>query len=75
MTVMVLLRRWYITVPAFFASLGLAAAAYSLTPVEYESVGVLVLTTPVKTSRSLAWTISSGPTGPMASPSPQTSWW
>jgi hypothetical protein len=47
MTVKVLLRRWYITVPTFLASLGLAAAAYSLTPVEYESVSVLVLTTPV----------------------------
>ena len=37
-TLMVLLRRCYITVPAFLASLGLAAAAYSLVPVQYQSV-------------------------------------
>ncbi len=36
-TVVVLFRRWYITMPAFFATLGLAAAAYSVVPVEYES--------------------------------------
>lgn len=46
-TVLVLFRRWYITVPAFVATLGLAGAAYSVVPVEYQSVGVLVLTTPL----------------------------
>jgi len=46
-TVVVLFRRWYITVPAFFATLGLAAAAYSVVPVQYESGSVLVLTTPL----------------------------
>ena len=43
-TVVVLFRRWYITLPAFFATLGVAAAAYSAVPVQYESGSVLVLT-------------------------------
>jgi hypothetical protein len=46
-TVLVLFRRWYITVPAFVATLGLAGAAYSVVPVQYQSVEVLVLTTPL----------------------------
>jgi len=46
-TVLVLFRRWYITVPSFFATLGLAGAAYSAVPVEYQSVSVLVMTTPL----------------------------
>ena len=46
-TVAVLFRRWYITVPAFFATLLLAAAAASAVPVQYESGTVLVLTTPL----------------------------
>jgi hypothetical protein len=46
-TVAVLLRRWYITVPAFVVVLTLAGAAYSLAPLEYQSRAVLVLTTPL----------------------------
>jgi hypothetical protein len=46
-TVLVLFRRWYITVPAFAMTLGLAGAAYSAVPVQYQSVSVLVLTTPL----------------------------
>ncbi len=46
-TVAVLFRRFYITVPAFAAVLGLSAAAYSVVPVEYQSNSVLVLTTPL----------------------------
>ena len=46
-TVLVLFRRWYITVPAFFATLGLSFAAYSVVPLQYQSVSVLVLTTPL----------------------------
>jgi len=46
-TVVVLLRRWYIAVPAFFASLALAGAAYAVIPVAYDSGAVLVLTTPL----------------------------
>jgi len=46
-TVGVLFRRWYITVPAFLATLVMAGVAYSLVPVQYESGSVLVLTTPL----------------------------
>ncbi len=46
-TVVVLLRRWYITVPACLATLGLAVMAYSAVPHEYQSNSVLVLTTPL----------------------------
>jgi hypothetical protein len=46
-TVVVLFRRWYITLPAFFVTLGVAAVAYSEVPVQYESGSVLVLTTPL----------------------------
>lgn len=51
-TVMVLLRRWYITVPAFFATLFLAAAGASLVPLQYQSTSILVLTTPLSAGRS-----------------------
>jgi hypothetical protein len=47
LTVLVLFRRWYITVPAFFMSIGVAGAAYSAVPIEYQSNAVLVLTTPL----------------------------
>ena len=46
-TLLVLVRRWYITVPAFLATLALAAAAYTAVPLQYQSVSVLVLTTPL----------------------------
>lgn len=46
-TVGVLFRRWYITVPAFLATLVLAGAAYSVVPIQYESASVVVLTTPL----------------------------
>ena len=46
-TVLVIFRRWYISVPAFFATLVLAGAAYSAVPVQYQSGSVLVLTTPL----------------------------
>jgi hypothetical protein len=46
-TVVVMVRRWYIAVPAFFAILGIAAAGYLAIPVRYHSTGVLVLTTPL----------------------------
>jgi hypothetical protein len=48
LTVLVLFRRWYITIPAFVLSIVLAGAAYSAVPVEYQSNAVLVLTTPLK---------------------------
>jgi hypothetical protein len=46
-TVLVICRRWYISVPAFFATLVLAGAAYSAVPLQYQSGSVLVLTTPL----------------------------
>jgi len=46
-TVVVLFRRWYITVPAFVMTLVVAGAAYSVVPIQYQSDGVLVLTTPL----------------------------
>jgi uncharacterized protein YciI len=46
-TVMVLFRRWYITLPAFVATLGMAFAAGRAVPLEFSSVSVLVLTTPL----------------------------
>jgi len=46
-TVMVLFRRWYITVPAFFLTLFAAFAAGSAVPIQYQSSTVLVLTTPL----------------------------
>ncbi len=44
---MVLFRRWYITLPAFFATLVLAGVAFSAVPIQFESGSVLVLTTPL----------------------------
>jgi hypothetical protein len=46
-TMLVLARRWYVTVPATLASLGLCAMAYLTVPVQYESMSILVLTTPL----------------------------
>lgn len=45
-TVLVLFKRWYVAVPAFVASLGIAAVVYASVPVQYVSTSVLVLTTP-----------------------------
>lgn len=47
-TVLVLVRRWYVTVPAFVAAVAVAAASYAMAPVRYESGSVLVLTTPLQ---------------------------
>lgn len=41
-----LLRRWYIAVPAFLLSVGLAGMVYSSVPKLYVSTSVLLLTTP-----------------------------
>ncbi len=46
-TVLVLVRRWYITLPAVLGTLGLAALAYSVVPLQYESDSALVLTAPL----------------------------
>lgn len=46
-TVLVLFRRWYVVLPAFGVTVGLAFGVYSAIPVHYESQAVLVLTTPL----------------------------
>ncbi|MEV5412352.1 hypothetical protein AB0K60_26410 [Thermopolyspora sp. NPDC052614] len=45
-TVLVLFRRWYISLPAFALSVAAAFGVYSTIPVVYVSNAVLVLTTP-----------------------------
>jgi hypothetical protein len=45
-TVLVLFRRWYVTVPAFLLAIGVALLVYSSVPVRYVSTAALVLTTP-----------------------------
>ena len=45
-TVHVIFRRWYITLPAFLAALGLAGLVYGSVPTQYVSTSVLMLTTP-----------------------------
>ncbi|WP_113702596.1 hypothetical protein [Nonomuraea lactucae] len=52
LTVLVLLRRWYVTLPAFCAALGAAAAVYSTVPAVYTSNAAMVLTLP-RTGASL----------------------
>jgi hypothetical protein len=46
MTIRVLLRRWYIALPVFAVSLGLAAGAYFSVSTQYESTATIVLTSP-----------------------------
>jgi hypothetical protein len=46
-TLSVLVRRWYVSVPAFLGSLALAAFAYTSSPLPYQSTSVLVLTSPL----------------------------
>ena len=46
-TVLVLFRRWYITVPAFLLAVGAAAGIYMTIPVTYSSTAVLVLDQPL----------------------------
>ncbi|MCK2214721.1 hypothetical protein MF672_013080 [Actinomadura sp. ATCC 31491] len=46
-TVLVVFRRWYVTVPAFLLALGASFAVYRTVPTVYQSNAVLVLTIPV----------------------------
>lgn len=46
-TMLVLVRRWYVVLPAFALTIALAAGVYASIPVRYVSYGVLVLTTPL----------------------------
>lgn len=45
-TVLVILRRWYVVLPAFALSVGSAALVYATMPAHYTSGSVLVLTSP-----------------------------
>ena len=45
-TVMVVFRRWYVSVPAFLGALGLAALVYGSVPTQYVSTSMLLLTMP-----------------------------
>lgn len=45
-TVLVVFRRWYVTLPAFALALGAAFAVYRSVPTTYSSTAVLVLTAP-----------------------------
>jgi len=46
-TILVLLRRWYVALPAFLLALGGAFTAYSTIPTTYTTTSVLVLTAPI----------------------------
>ncbi|MGW0808386.1 hypothetical protein [Nonomuraea sp. NPDC002799] len=52
LTVVVLFRRWYVSVPAFLLALGVAAGVYSTVPTLWASNAAMVLTTP-RTGASL----------------------
>ncbi|MGP4099806.1 hypothetical protein [Nonomuraea sp. KM90] len=45
-TILVLIRRWYVAVPAFLLAMGAAFFAYSTIPITYSTEAVLVLTAP-----------------------------
>jgi hypothetical protein len=45
-TVVVVFRRWFVTLPAFALAVGAAVAVYVSIPITYTSTAVLVLTTP-----------------------------
>jgi hypothetical protein len=45
-TILVLIRRWYVALPAFLLAVGGAFFAYSTIPVTYTTTAVLVLTAP-----------------------------
>jgi hypothetical protein len=51
MTIRVLLRRWYIALPVFALSLGLASAVFFSVSPQYESTGTIVLTAPSSGAR------------------------
>jgi len=64
-TIRVLLRRWYIALPIFVVSLGLAGGVYLSVSAQYESTGTVVLTSPASGARVPAGEV---PTGEMGNP-------
>jgi len=63
-TLLVLLRRWYVTVPVLLLSLGSAAAIFASVPLRYQSHGVVVFTSPVS-GPSDSVTMERGSTNPL----------
>lgn len=53
-TILVLLRRWYVAVPVFVVTLGLAVGVYAAVPMRWESTGTVVLTSPAQGATSEA---------------------
>ncbi|MFE3779774.1 hypothetical protein ACFXPA_16620 [Amycolatopsis sp. NPDC059090] len=51
MTIRILLKRWYIALPVFAVSLGLAVAVFLSVSPQYESTGTIVLTAPSSGAR------------------------
>ncbi|MBF8191060.1 hypothetical protein ITP53_36200, partial [Nonomuraea sp. K274] len=45
-TILVLIRRWYVALPASLVAVGVAFFAYSTIPVTYTTTAVLLLTAP-----------------------------
>ena len=45
-TLLILLKRWYVALPVFAVAIGGAGAVYAIMPMHYESMGVIVLTSP-----------------------------
>lgn len=65
-SLMVLLRRWYVALPALMISLGLAAMVFEAVPPKYSSTGTIVLLTP-NTGASGGISDKSPPTNPLLS--------
>jgi hypothetical protein len=63
---MVLLRRWYVTLPALVISLGLAAMVFESVPAKYASKGTIVLLSP-STGSSVSGTGQTSPSNPLLS--------
>jgi uncharacterized protein involved in exopolysaccharide biosynthesis len=64
-TLLVLLRRWYVAVPALVVSAGLAAMAYQSIPPKYEATGSVALLTPTQGAGGSA--AKNGPSNPLLS--------
>jgi uncharacterized protein involved in exopolysaccharide biosynthesis len=64
-TLLVLVRRWYVAIPALAVSAGLAAMAYQSIPPKYQATGSVVLLTPTHGASGSA--SKSGPTNPLLS--------
>jgi hypothetical protein len=66
-TLLVLVRRWYVAVPAMLVSVGLAAMAYQSIPPKYETTGSIILLSPAQGASGGASRTGGGPTNPLLS--------